>query len=299
MTLLRALLLGSIVGVALAQPLAAQLVRGTVTDSATRSPIRAAVVTLEEQSRPIATARTDSIGAFSFVLPGAGPYRVRIRYLGYEPAITPAFTIPAGQERVLRFPMRRAVYALDPVVRTDDRTALFKVTSGETWFKKHESEGKGLFLTGLEILKSRRSACDFFANLPGLRFGVWTGVTGESGGVAIARGAIPCWDKRLVMPDRPDPCIAAMVDRWGYVIIIDSLDLHVRPRPMPGPLSPRGTPTTSSTIRDSVIVPLENVFGIEIYAGHEQLPRDAAIPMEVAAGNTRCMWIQIWTHIAW
>jgi hypothetical protein len=284
MRILRAFLVSCAVLLCASRPAVSQIVRGTVVDSATGNPLRGVPVLLEQGERSVGTARTDSLGVFS-VAAGAGTYRVRVRYFGYRPVLTSPITVAAGATAAVRITLSKVAYALD-TVRTTATGGLFNVTSGQAWFTKHEREGKGLFFSGFEVLESRRSACDFFANLPGLRFAPGAGIA-IRGGPPDAKSALICRDGRFVGPSTGERCVGAVIDRWGFLVFVDSADLWVRPRPI-GPAPP-----------DTFLVPFEKVMGVEIYRNRTELPRDNAIPIEVLSANATCMWVQIWTTIAW
>jgi hypothetical protein len=297
----------------------AQAVRGTVVDSASQRPLRSAIVQMEAGDRVVASARTDSLGAFAMAAPSPGIYRVRVRLVGFGILDTAPFTLGAGEIRPLRIALGASAYALD-TVRAVARGGFFDVTRGSQWFAKHEREGKGLFLSGLEIVKSKRTACDFIANQPGLGF-----VAGSSGSpeeMAMKRG-IRCIDGRYVGPSSGEGCIATQVDRWAVIVGLDSMDMWVlpSPRPPPGAGGPVGraravgsgglsTPAprraSDSPVPNglfppptAVPVPFERVRGIEVYRNRTELPRDNGIPIEALIANASCMWVQVWTDIAW
>ncbi len=84
---------------ALAVPgaLAAQTVRGQLTDSVTRAPLPGAFLTLVDD-HGVEKARTITNGSGEFLLtaPAAGVYRLRSKRIGFRPYISPPLTLTAG-----------------------------------------------------------------------------------------------------------------------------------------------------------------------------------------------------------
>jgi hypothetical protein len=84
---------------ALAVPgaLAAQTVRGQLTDSVSRAPLPGAFLTLVDE-HGVEKARTITNGSGEFLLtaPGAGVYRLRSKRIGFRPYVSPPLTLTAG-----------------------------------------------------------------------------------------------------------------------------------------------------------------------------------------------------------
>jgi len=84
---------------ALAVPgaLAAQTVRGQLTDSVTRAPLPGAFLTLVDE-HGVEKARTITNGSGEFLLtaPAAGVYRLRSKRIGFRPYVSPPLTLTAG-----------------------------------------------------------------------------------------------------------------------------------------------------------------------------------------------------------
>ena len=84
---------------ALAVPgaLAAQTVRGQLTDSVSRAPLPGAFLTLVDE-HGVEKARTITNGSGEFLLtaPAAGVYRLRSKRIGFRPYVSPPLTLTAG-----------------------------------------------------------------------------------------------------------------------------------------------------------------------------------------------------------
>lgn len=77
----------------------AQQLRGRVLDEATRQPLASATVSLLRGDSAIAETGTDAQGFYTFALPGAGSYGVRISHVGYVDVVQ-RVRAQAGQQEV-------------------------------------------------------------------------------------------------------------------------------------------------------------------------------------------------------
>ena len=77
--------------------LAAQTIRGTVTDPASGAVVaEALVIMVNDDGEPVATVLTSADGSFAFSPPGPGGYMVGVTGLGYQQAITPRLEVGAA-----------------------------------------------------------------------------------------------------------------------------------------------------------------------------------------------------------
>lgn len=94
--LLQSLLLAAMA--ARGMPLAAQTLRGRVTDRTTGAPVaEGQVLLVTEQRFGVAQFTTNDSGAFQVVAPAAGRYRLQFARPGYRLLITPPFDLVAGE----------------------------------------------------------------------------------------------------------------------------------------------------------------------------------------------------------
>jgi hypothetical protein len=269
--------------IAFAPGAGAQIVRGTVVDSASARPIGGATVLLRTRDSTVASGLTDSLGAFVVRAPGPGVYDVVVRLFGYEPGAAPERQLDSGGVRTLRFELSRVVVALDTVRTVERGRTLFSVTSGQQWFAKHVREGTGTFVTRLEMLRTGWNACDVFARLPGLGYG------------GLERG-IRCLVTGSWVAKTKGSCLITDVDRIGPISGIDSANIYVRKKPA---RSVRGR-DSNDTI--SYRIPLTMIQGVELYLDRRSLPKDMSVPFEVLETMMRdpeCSWLHVWTEIAW
>jgi hypothetical protein len=97
----------SCLAVAVRAPAGAQMVRGSVVDSATTRPIGDFTVQLiDSTGTGVAAALAQPGGRFSLRAPAAGTYRLRVLRIGFRRTQTPAFHVGAGEtvERVVAMP---------------------------------------------------------------------------------------------------------------------------------------------------------------------------------------------------
>jgi hypothetical protein len=97
----------------------AQQVRGRAVEGESREPVAGALVELlaQDASR-LATATTDSAGAFLLVPRRAGDFIIRVTHLGYLPIDSAALTVPAGETVEVELRLTTQAIALEPLVVT-------------------------------------------------------------------------------------------------------------------------------------------------------------------------------------
>lgn len=90
------------VSLLVAAPIAAQGVRGTLVEQASRQPIAGAVVFLvDATSGVVARDLTSESGAYRLPAPRPGIYRVRTLRIGFKPVVSDAFTLGEGPDKTL------------------------------------------------------------------------------------------------------------------------------------------------------------------------------------------------------
>lgn len=112
-----------LVRVAVAQS-AAPVVRGQVADEA-GAPVRHAhVVVRDERTGVERGAVVDAGGRYVLRTPGAGTYALRVRAVGFQPAVRPLGTLAAGQELTVDVRLGAAAAVLSQQVVTATRSAV-------------------------------------------------------------------------------------------------------------------------------------------------------------------------------
>ena len=92
----------ALAGIGLLRPMAleAQVLRGRIISSESRSPIAEATVeAIDSLRRVVVSSRTDSLGAFLMRFDGDGEFRIRVRRIGIEPTLTDPLRF-AGRDTV-------------------------------------------------------------------------------------------------------------------------------------------------------------------------------------------------------
>lgn len=137
-----------------APPAVGQVLRGTVLDSASGQPVsRAHVVVLVGAGAAVGDAVTAADGGFTFRLPSAGEYMIRISRIGHLTRITPPIsvtsTVGASVEiRVSASPVTLDTLTVRAVSVPFERQIPFLVDAG---FYERRRKGFGSFLTRAEI----------------------------------------------------------------------------------------------------------------------------------------------------
>ena len=123
----------------------AQLVRGTIVDSASRRPLSGATVTVVGES----AARSDSAGRFVLPLHRAGTVVLTVRRLGYAPQ-TWSFPMTAADTADATLPIAPGVAQLD-TVDVNARTS-FAISANVADFERRRlKNGGGVFITRDQI----------------------------------------------------------------------------------------------------------------------------------------------------
>jgi hypothetical protein len=282
----------------------AQIVTGRVVDSLTGTPIQAVAITFfdSRDSTNRVAALTDSAGRYIIRLPRPSTYSVTARRIGYEPLEAPARQVASMVARTLNFYMTRITTQLEAVVTEAEgerkKGVLYSFTAGKTFFNRHLREGKGFFTSGMEILLTGLHACDYLANVPGLK-------VSHSPNVLQQLGPL-CDDGRVVMTDHRPSCMRLYVDRTWRVTGIDSANFYVQPSLQASIASMQtDTDTLTRPVRPDVVntyalpqvnpgsgsidfradtiskkIPLEAVMGIEVFRNRDERPNDFSIPAE-------------------
>jgi len=134
------------------QPVFAQALGGTVVDSASGKPVVGArVVVLDSAGKGLFAAVTSSDGKFSFHLPSAGDYRVRVSRIGYPSRITEPIDISRAVSANVLVRLASTPISLDTVIVVAapvERRPQFLVDAG---FYRRQRMGFGHFLTRSDI----------------------------------------------------------------------------------------------------------------------------------------------------
>lgn len=146
--------------------LEAQIVRGTVVDSATSSPVpEAAVNLLRQDSQVVARERTDGRGQFRLRARDAGQYRVRVQRIGYRPLES---ALQVSGDTMLQFTLAPNPVELSAMGVTADMYPYLK-TSG---YLDRLAVGVGTFITPAMVEKKSlksKYAVDLMEGIPGVR----------------------------------------------------------------------------------------------------------------------------------
>ena len=153
-----------------AAPLRAQVVRGTVVDSASGAPVNGVVVVLiDATAAPHGGAFTDPQGRFELRAPAAGQWRVRAERVGYRGMMTPLLDLAAGDDRALRIVLAPSAARLGEIRVTATRRCVVHPERGaetaELWTAVRAAL-RGAALTsrqarlGLRIAKFERELDD-------------------------------------------------------------------------------------------------------------------------------------------
>lgn len=320
----RAIPIGLALGLALiARPVSAQVVVGSVIDSASRGPLPSVTILLVDvaDSTNRRAAVTDSSGSFRLVAPRPGQYSIYVRRLGYLPLGAPPRNLVEGQTRSIRFEMTRMPVMLDTIRTVTEHRGIFwsRQTRGLEWFTRHYREGKGFFTSGTEIILSRLNACDYFGQIPGLALSYIGPQRGES--------ALRCQDGRYVVTKQRPSCFRTILDRKWSLAAIDSTTMLVRTieEEMMAEQLRYSNEFMGANAADTLgrSFPVAQIAGIEVFRNRSELPKDFSIPPDMGPpaqqraqlpgqqlqsgapvamtyeASMQCAYVLLWTRSFW
>ncbi|MGA3014624.1 MAG: TonB-dependent receptor [Bacteroidales bacterium] len=90
------------------QPILRSIIRGTVIDKATQSPLVGATIVLLN-SNPLSGTSTDKNGNFKLLGVQIGQRQLKVTYVGYLPYITELLTVSSGKETIVVIPLQETV----------------------------------------------------------------------------------------------------------------------------------------------------------------------------------------------
>lgn len=143
----------------------AQVIRGTVVEENTTTPIAGAIVDVVYRDAVLATARTDSAGVFIVTPRRSGSFQIRVDHMFYAAVGPIDLNIQSGETLTVELRMARAAVALEPLViqaRTEARLAGFNE-------RRRRENGFGEFITRAEIdARPGARTTDLLRSIPGV-----------------------------------------------------------------------------------------------------------------------------------
>jgi len=262
----RALVAGGMLLLGAASASYAQVVRGTVVDSATAKPLDACWVSLiDSEGHVVHRVATVNGGRFSLSAPGPGNHLVQVERLGYRTVRSAQFALKDGAEIELSLVLPPAAVGLEPVTVTAAPEGATNYLHRAGYFERKRSS-QGVYLDGPELEERRKRARDFADVLRAIP-GVSTVALG--GGSSVDNRAF----RLRGMESLVRPCRMPLVYLDGMVVAAND----------------HGT-SWGQLVRElnAVIYP-EHLLAIEVYRGPSELP------MQYSGADSGCGVILIWT----
>ena len=308
----------------------AQVVRGTVIGSISKTPVQGVAVSLlDARDSVVATVRSGRDGAFRLVAPRADTFSVALRAIGYEPMMTTPFALGTSAELKLDFEIARSIVVLD-TVDISGRSKFTNVTSGRSQFLEHYRQGRGMFLSGAEISASGKGVVEYVAELPGFADfkggrapdvgptecqGLNVELTGRSATMRTSErtrlSQMALRDDLCSLRDEMGravyssdaPCVTTQVDRIGLVKRVDGKRLVVhRSQRAFVPSAEFFFSEAEAVTPAEVLINFKDVIGVEFYQNPGDIPKNLRIrgsTPEAEVMIAKCAHIQIWTRMAW
>jgi hypothetical protein len=143
----------------------AQVLRGTVIEDPTGAPIAGAIIDILHRGEVLATARSDSTGAFLLLPRRSGTFTIRAAHAFHTAVDSLPLTIDPGGTLTIVLRLARAAIPLEPLVvtaRTESRLAGFQE-------RMRLGTGFGQFVTRAEIdARPAARTTDLLRELPGV-----------------------------------------------------------------------------------------------------------------------------------
>lgn len=148
---------------------AAQIVSGTLVETGSATPLRGGTVSLlDDDSVRVAESRTDSLGAFTLIIPGAGKFRLRAEHAGYLAATSPVLSLGSLDTLQVEFSLARDVVVLEPLVVKARSRRL--TAAARRFYDRASNNTGGTFITREEIERSHPlRTTDLFRSIPGVQ----------------------------------------------------------------------------------------------------------------------------------
>ena len=236
-----------------------QLVRGTVLDSATSTPLEACWVSLLDRGDQIvARVLTDSGGQFVLTAVTPGNYRVRFDRIGYRAVRSEVLALGARSEIELSVQLPPGAVGLEPLTVTAAPDAAARYLDKVGYFER-KGTAPGVYLDGPELEERRRRARDLSDIL--------RGVPGVSH-LALAGGS--------------------SIDNRSFRL--RGMDSMQRPCRLPL-MYVDGMQVTASDLPslNAVLLP-EQILAIEVYRGPSE------VPSAYSSAESGCGVMLIWTQ---
>lgn len=168
-----------LLAVTAAEPAAAQVFHGRVTDAADGSPVAAAYVSaMDGAGAAVASTATGRDGRFELPLPAAGAYQLRVSRVGYRTGTSPAITIAQGDRMDVDLSLRADAVQMEAVQATGRVTPPFRDQRARGFFERMD-RGRGRYI-GPEQVQEMDAArtSDMLRTIPGLSFSSGLGSAG-------------------------------------------------------------------------------------------------------------------------
>lgn len=241
----------------------AQVVRGTVADSATTKLLDSSWVSLFGSDGSIVDrVLTDSSGRFALSARAPGSHVVQIEHRGYRTVRTERFVLEARAEFSLSIFLAPEAMELGPVIVTavPEADAAYLARSG---YLERKRVGQGVYLDGADLVERRKRARDFSDVLRAIP-GVSTIALGGDNSAFRLRG----------MESIARPCRIPLVYLDGMVVAGND----------------HGASWAQLGRDLASAIHLEHLLAIEVYRGPSE------VPSEFGGAESGCGVVLIWTR---
>jgi len=238
-----------------------QVIRGTVVDVTTKSPVSQATVSFRrEGDSTLQSVATTSGGRFLATLKRPGTYAIIVRHLGYAELMTTAATLVAGDTVTIALEIARLPVALDTVVSVDS-SSVFPTTPGHEFVRLHFAKEEGIQVAGYLIEKSGQSLSQYLGtHVPGIHITDLIQPFNPNAPTRLSPPAVPADGGRFLMADSGSQCLYARVDRYSLIFLLHSDD--------------------AETIDE--LLPVKSIMAVEVFRSPREVPPEWKSVAEVS-----------------
>lgn len=214
---------------AAAGAVAAQVISGTILESATGAPLVGATVAVldGEGAASEGEAVTDDDGRFTVRLPHADRWVLSVERLGFHPFVSDPFQVRTSEWLVVEVTLAADAIALDPIVVTARRTV--GSSAIRDFYDRRDRgarSGFGRFVVREEIERGApRHPTDLLYTVAGVR--VVRGLPGRGQGVRMSGGCVPAIYIDGMQINRANPHDS--VDDFVNVLDIEGIEVYRGP----------------------------------------------------------------------
>jgi hypothetical protein len=210
----------------------AQVIRGSLVDAATKTPVGGATIAVRgDRDSVVTSVQSSEKGQFTAILNRPGHYSLDVRRVGFAELKTTAAAVESGDTVTIALEIARLPVALDTVVSVD-KSSVFPTTPGREFVRRHFALNEGVQVSGWAMEKSGLSISEYLGKyVPGIHVtdviqAFVPNASPNAMGPHLTPPTIPAERGRFIMADSGSQCLYARVDRYSLVYMLYNKDVE-------------------------------------------------------------------------